>query len=353
VRASSLRLLSPLATWFPDRGAIRRFRAAWLGRAAVVLPARDEAWRTVAPGYRDAVAMAASGLPFQIAAGRKYDRAADPRRLRPALARGATVFLPQVHQVLPRLTRLMVALRATLLGPFREECSFLFIAEGRGREGMGLHHDGEADQFWLQLEGRRTVTLGRPVPAGVPADLPARALSRGQWRTIRLPPGALFYMPPRTPHRVVCDERSLAVTMTWRRSTGAGSRQGAADAAPGRGVIRTRALGLTAWDVVSGYAEPIPPVCPGRLWTQVPVCPVRTPAGRREVLVMAGQGELRLPSGTRQLAAALTTMPALAVTGSPPDGVRILIEQGVLAARDLPLTVIPADPAALDGWRFA
>ena len=38
---------------------------------------------------------------------------------------------------------------------------------------MGLHHDGPVDAFWLQLEGRRTVTLGAPVAPGTPQDLPA------------------------------------------------------------------------------------------------------------------------------------------------------------------------------------
>jgi hypothetical protein len=249
--------------------------------------------------------------------------------------------------------RLMVALRAAILGPFHEECSFLFITEGYGREGMGLHHDGEADQFWLQLEGRRTVTFGPAVPRRAPPDLPARALRHGRWRTLRLPPGALFYLPPRTPHRVLCDERSLAVSMTWKTGACAGFRRPAGAAARDPGGLRARALGLTGWDVVSGYAEPIPRPCPDRLWTQVPVCPVRGEGSRRAMLVIAGADGLPLPLGTRRLAAALTTMPALAVTGPLPDGARILVERGVLAPRDLPLRLIPADPAALDGWRFA
>jgi hypothetical protein len=388
VRASPLLVRSPLATWFPDRAAIRRFRTASLGRAVAVLPARGESWRAVAPGYRDAVAMAGSGLPFQIAAGREYDRAGDPSRLQPALARGATVFLPQVHQVLPRLARLMVALRATLLGPFREECSFLFIAEGASREAMGLHHDGETDQFWLQLEGRRTVTIGRPVAPGVPADLPARALSRSRWRTLRLPPGSLFYMPPRTPHRVVCHERSLAVSLTWKAldpreavaalldaAGGDAGRPGArppadcasrhgyarlvrdtlrrAGAAPTRDRVlhRAHALGLTAWDVVSGRADPIPPPRAGQLWTQVPACPVDT--GRGGTLVIAGGGEIRLPPAARALAARLPAMPALAVAGAAPEAVRILVEHGILAPRDLPLRLVPTDLRSLDGWHFA
>ena len=123
--------------------------------------------------------MAGSGLPFQIAAERQVDRSGDPRRLAAALASGQTAYLPQVHQVLPRLMRLMVSLRSHLLqtGPGaapRAECSFLFVVEGAGRAGMGLHHDGDVDAFWLQLEGRRTVTIGPRVPPGTPEELEDR-----------------------------------------------------------------------------------------------------------------------------------------------------------------------------------
>ena len=30
-----------------------------------------------------------------------------------------------------------------------------------------------------------------------------------------------------------------------------------------------------------------------------------------------------------------------------------LIEHGVIGPRDLPLRIVPAEPEALDGWRFA
>src|SRR4030095_2668460 len=107
---------------------------------------------------------------------RRYDHSSDPRRLPRALAAGESVYFPQAHQVLPRVARLMVALRAAFLGGGREETSFLFLAEGRGREALGLHHDGEVDAFWLQVEGRRLVTIGPAVPPGTPEDLRARAL---------------------------------------------------------------------------------------------------------------------------------------------------------------------------------
>src|SRR3972149_4257628 len=126
--------------------------------------------------------------------------------------------------------RLMVTLRIAFIGPAQEECSFLFMVEGRGRPAMGLHHDGDVESFWLQIEGRRTVTIGPPVPPGTPEDLP---------------PG---WPPPR-----------------------------------GRG----------------------PALMPSRL-----------------------------PGGARAL------------------GRDSLVEHGVLALRDLPLVILPADPAALDGWGF-
>ena len=168
------------------------------------------------------------------------------------------MFFPQIHQVLPRLMRLMVALRAELLGPSREECSFLFLAEGQGREGMGLHHDGEVDAFWLQLEGRRTITIGPPVSRRAPQDLPESEMARrpGDWRTLELGPGTLFYMPARTPHRVVYYGRSSALSLTWGR--------------PPSSRRRPAARALADWDVVSGKADRIPRPSRRRLWAQLP-----------------------------------------------------------------------------------
>jgi mannose-6-phosphate isomerase-like protein (cupin superfamily) len=348
--------ISPLASWFAGIAAMERFRRRWLGRAPVALPPRDRAWHSVAPGFTDSVGLAASGLPFQVAADREYDRAGDPRQLRRALARGETVFLPQVHQVLPRLMRLMVALRATCLGPFREECSFLFLVEGIGREGMGLHHDGEVDQFWLQLEGRRTVTVGPPVPRDIPEDLQDRRVRAGRragWQTRELPPGTLFYLPPRTPHRVVCHARSLALSMTWK-APGPRAAEG-----PGRsrfGRARALAGGLLDWDVVSGQADGIPPAARGRLWTQAPAVAGPIDERRGEFpLWVAGGAELWLPAGTHDLATRLATMPAWRRGADAATGELLarLDAHGIVAPRDLPLRIIPEDPAALDGWRFA
>jgi mannose-6-phosphate isomerase-like protein (cupin superfamily) len=344
MRRTRPRIVSPLQTWFEDAAAVARFRRGCLARAPAVREPRDDAWRSIAPNFAAAVDMAASGLPFQVVADRRYDRSADPRRVREALGTGATVYLPQVHQVLPRLARIMVALRAALLGPAREECSFLFLVAGDGRPGMGLHHDGEVDSFWIQLEGRRTVTVGPPVARGTPADLDdGTARGRGWW-TRDLGPGTLLYMPPRTPHGVVCRERSLAISLTWktrRRRPRAGTR--------------AWAEGLVEWDVASGRVADRPRPSADRLWTQAPAVAGPLDRARRRFTVWTPQGALTLPASARALARRLVEMPSFTRDArTAPDPVLARLgEYGLVADEDLPLRIVPDDVRALDGWRFA
>jgi hypothetical protein len=338
VTAPAPRTTSALATWFGGPQAIAAFRDRRLGRAPLVLRPRDSAWRSVAPDFDTVIAMAAGGVPFQIAAERRYDRTGDPHHLRRALAEGGTVFLPQVHQILPRLMRLIVALRVGLLGPRKEECSFLFAVEGRGRTGMGLHHDGPVDAFWLQLEGRRTVTIGAPVARGTPADLPASAAGRGTWRTLALGPGTLFHLPPWTPHDVVCHGRSLALSLTWAT-------------APVRG-SRARAAALAAWDIASGSVDRIPPVSRRRFWTQVPA--IAGPRRHRTFRLTTPDGVVDLPLAARGIAERLAMMPRFEVPNARgPSALAWFLEQGLVAPQDLPLRIIPSNPARLDGWRFS
>jgi Cupin superfamily protein len=251
--------------------------------------------------------------------------------------------------VLPRVARLVVALRAAFLGPGREECSFLFLAEGQGREALGLHHDGEVDAFWLQLEGRRLVTIGPPVPRGTPEDLPPSLISpRGgrdqqsatEWWTGALEPGTLFHLPPRTPHRVIYRGRSLALSLTWKRR-------------PRR--ARPDPAGLVEWDVVAGRAARVPRARRNRLWTQVPALAVPSRPGAREFTLHVPGGELRLPTGALASARRLATMPTWhdVTARATAGGLAALLAHGLVSPRDLPLRIIPADPRALDGWRFA
>ena len=309
---------------------MQRFRRRVLGRRVALHHPRDPGWRTLAPGFAGAVALARAGVPFQFALERRYDRSGERRRLSAALARGATIYVPQAHQVLPRVARLMVALREYLLGARAEETSFLFFVQGRGREGLGLHHDGEVDAFWVQLEGRRTVTLGPAVSARTPLDLDVqRAVGRG-WRTVDLPPGSLLYLPPRVPHAVVCHGRSLALSLTW-------SRQRASTTA-------------MRWDVASGHARPRPRHDARWLWTQVPVRAGALDRARRRFRLLTPEGIAWLPARTRALAAQLAGMPAVA---ADTRDAAPLVKLGVLAPEDLPQALVPEAPRTLDGWRFA
>jgi hypothetical protein len=343
-------VISPLATWLPDSRTVSTFRRR-LGAVPAVLEPRDNAWRGIAPGFERAAALARDGVPFHVVADREHHRTPDPKELTAALASGATVLFPGVHEVLPRIARLMVALRAEIFGPLREESSYLFLAGGNSREGMGLHHDGDVDNVWLQLEGERTVTYGPPVARDVPEEIDTAsvpAAGRG-WRTRALPPGSVFYMPPRTPHHVVCHDRSLALTCTWRRRSS--RRRAGADA-----VVDA----LTGWPVVSGRAEPWPPARTSqrrrrtslRLWTQVPVVPA--PSADREGISLATPlGGVSLPRSARAIAARLVAMPALLVHGRAPSWLPSLVDAGILADEDLPQVIVPSEPARLDGWQFA
>jgi len=340
---------SPLASWFAGAAAEEAFRRRRLGARPALLSPRDHAWRAIAPAFGDCLALAEAGSPFQTALERHYDRSADRRRLPRALAAGESVFFPQVHQVLPRLMRLMVALRATFLGGGREETSFLFLAEGRGREAMGLHHDGETDAFWLQLEGRRHLTIGPPVPRGAPDDLDPRVIparraagprpSTGWWSGT-LAPGTLFYLPPRTPHRVIYHGRSLALSLTWKRP---GSR------------ARLDPTALLDWDVAGGRADRVPPASRHRLWAQAPALAGPLRPGAAGFTLRVPGGAITLPSSAHALARRLAVMPWWQDVRVPSRGgaLALLAAHGLIAARDLPLRIIPAAPQALDGWRFA
>ena len=253
-------------------------------------------------------------------------------RLQPALAAGKTVFFPQIHQVLPRVMRLVVALRMAFMGAGREECSFLFLVDGRGREGLGLHHDGDVASFWIQLEGRRTVTLGPPVARTTPQELPDARLDDARFTTRALPPGSLLHLPPRTPHRVVCHERSLALSLTWA-------------------VARRRGARLTDWDVASGHVVERPRQSRARVWTQVPALAHEARGGAITLLLPDGE-RARVPRGSARFARELALMASFprAALG---DALPALLAHGIVAPQDLPVAVVPEAPAALDGWRFA
>jgi Cupin superfamily protein len=327
-------IITPLASWWPDARHVAAARRR-LGPAPILFPPRDRAWHTVAPGFSDLVRLAHVGLPFQIAAERRYDRSGRAGRLRPALRAGKTVFFPQIHQILPRVTRLMVALRVAMLGTGREECSFLFLVDGRGREGLGLHHDGDVHSFWLQLVGRRTVTTGPPVAPGTPQELPDDYRGDVNLATRALAPGTLFYLPPRTPHRVLCYERSIALSLTWSEARARAARR----------------QHPPAWDLASGYVTGRPSSSRKRVWTQVPTLLDRT-VRRPSTLLLPDHTRIDLRGMSHRLAQPLALMASFP-RASLGVSLATLEAHGVVAEQDLPLVIVPARPKALDGWRFA
>lgn len=380
---------TPLATWFPDRpsllGVARR-----RPRVATVFPPLDRGFRALVPSFEEVLAMASSGLPVHVAANRKTDPRPTARRVRAAAASGDTIYLPQAHQVLPRVMRLIAAMRSGILGPFREARSFLFAVEGRGRIGMGLHHDGDVESFWIQIEGRRTVTVGPPAPPDLPEDADeAEMESRGgrSFRTFPLDPGSLLYLPPRALHRVVCFERSLAISLTFAPADRTEALHALVDIAPPSGPLEhagaeskafprglaaaanelaqaarradlashVRAQGLVEWDVVPGTVTTMPRKSRKQLFTQVPA--VAGPLDRRrgDFPMWIDGGEIRLPGRCRRMAAGLEIMPTIDRPGGAAgrDALGPLLDAGILAPEEIPLQIVPDDLDSLDGWDFA
>jgi mannose-6-phosphate isomerase-like protein (cupin superfamily) len=230
--------------------------------------------------------------------------------------------------------RLIVALRIAFVGPGHDETSFLFLVDGAGREGLGLHHDGDVHAFWVQLEGRRTVTVGPPVPRGTPQEIADSAMRRAPFVTRALPPGSLLYLPPRTPHRVVCYERSVALSLTW--SLARRDRRRAA---------------LADWDVSAGRVRTVPRASRTRVWTQVPA--VANGGDSRTTTLMLPDGErVRVPRVSRAMARHLALMSSFP-RGAVGRALSALEAHGIVGAQDLPAAIAPASPDALDGWRFA
>ena len=108
-------------------------------------------------------------------------------------------------------------------------------------------------------------------------------------RARELLPGTLFYLPPRTPHRVLCHRRSLALSLTWARPTRLLPRPGNA---------RPTSAGL-AWDVASGWAEGVPRTSRRWLWPQPPLLAAPVDRRRGTFPLATPAGTIRLPARAR------------------------------------------------------
>jgi hypothetical protein len=108
-----------------------------LGRRVALIPARDEAWRTVTPGSRATVRARTGSASRSTPCSSGATIASGDRRARARAGDARDRYVPQIHQVLPRVARLMVALREELLGHVPTSVVSVLV-HGRGREGMGF-----------------------------------------------------------------------------------------------------------------------------------------------------------------------------------------------------------------------
>jgi hypothetical protein len=70
--------------------------------------------------------------------------------------------------------------------------------------------------------------------------------------------------------------------------------------------------------------------------------------------LVTAEGTIRLPAGSVPLARGLASMPCFrSAKGRTRAALAPLLERGIVGPQDLPLRIIPSDPAALDGWRFS
>jgi hypothetical protein len=89
-----------------------------------------------------------------------------------------------------------------------------------------------------------------------------------------------------------------------------------------------------------------------RLWTQVPVVAGPVDRKRGDFPLWLPGGMIRLPASAWPTARRLSRMPTLR-RGALPRAAQPLLDLGILGPQDLPLRIVPRNPRALDGWRFA
>jgi hypothetical protein len=388
----------PLQSWFETIPGPAELPSS----LAHVLAPRDEAWREIVPGYETCVELTRLGLPFHAVREGMHEEEPQHAEIPSYLREGKSIILIQPHELMPRLMRLIVALRAAFFGPFQEESAYLFMTEGRGQPGMALHHDGEAHSVWLQLAGTRTVALGPQVPPGTELEPEPAAFGMAGpgWSTVQLTPGSLFFLQPRVLHKVVCHERSLALSLTWEPTPGdevmaawlklaAGTSSGlfaGIAAAPDPVALSARIqrachelaegpggwedLGrrlyserLTRWDLVAGKPVQDLPGLPrdapasrparGLLWARRPAVLDADVGGAATLFTGLESFPVARPESVPRELASMPCWKAAAWSGADPQLLETLLAEGILASTDLPLLIEPEDLDELSGWDFA
>ena len=167
--------------------------------------------------------LVAAGVPYHLAKDGRQEERPDPKTVARKLAAGATLFLVQPHEYMPRLRRFIHQAGVAAGFSGRPARSFLFRVDRPGEKAMPLHDDGSSELLWLQLRGERFVTFGSGVRKGshpehcLPADR-ANGKTKG-WFQGGLKAGSLLYLPPFAPHHVLCRKPSVAISIYWEAVT--------------------------------------------------------------------------------------------------------------------------------------
>ena len=87
------------------------------------------------------------------------------------------------------------------------------------------------------------------------------------------------------------------------------------------------------------------------VWTQVPAIATAVSARGADLVLPEGE-RVHVRGASKAAAQGLATMACFSREALG-EALADLESHGIVGAQDLPMTVVPDEPAALDGWRFA
>lgn len=137
----------------------------------------------------------------------------DPARVKPHLAKGATLVLNDIDQLTPELSAFARHMEATLGGKVQAN---LYLSSKR-KQGFRVHYDYHdvfavhvmGEKTWMVFEGREDTPIRHPRFEALTQDYKDKA--KGElWKEVRLRPGDLLYLPRGQYHYALADDGACA-----------------------------------------------------------------------------------------------------------------------------------------------